>query len=487
MYPIKSIIKNSWWSIIFLFLTVDILKPQTDDKIESLNTSSGFIAVGPSEPVVEYLNEVSSPIPDELKKVAVEVFFDLLPIKMRFSLPCYPAVVTENNIHFSNGWTETYDPKASGSCEVLWDRDSKYARMWIESQNPARIIIRVRAAIADPDGYIAHSYIPSGSPYGKGDWTDEWYYIYPDGTHTRYVRIYTGLAERSFTVTDETFGDLPTVREIPPFVVHEFQEDFVFGVNGHVPEDDIESAPVTFIRLNGDEKTYSYQPYPKDFNEYLNAPIKLINLKSEYRPFTISLPYGLENEPYPPEGELPHTFQTWPSNPTDGGYSTSLGHSLNWWHYKRTNKILEQIYLSGMTNTDQPANELITIAKSWLIYPRLKIGQREYSYTNPIYDPAQRAYIISKQEYAPGKIEFSLGGYVSVDEESSLPVYIVNPVFIVKEWGTAKANVHVNEIPLKEGQDYRTGYEKGDAGTDLVVWLKYKSNKETFFEIIPQD
>ena len=120
---------------------------------------------------LKYLDEVSSPVPDELEKVAVEVFFDQLPTKMRFCLPCYPCVVTENDIHFSNGWTETYDPKASSSCEILWDREAKYARMWIESQNPARIIVRFRAAIADPDGYICHSYIPSDSPYGKGDWT----------------------------------------------------------------------------------------------------------------------------------------------------------------------------------------------------------------------------------------------------------------------------------------------------------------------------
>lgn len=487
MYQIKSTIKNSWLTILILFLTVGILKPQTIDKVEPMNTSSGFFAIGPTQPVVEYLNNVSSPVPDELKNVAVEVFFDLLPTKMRFSLPCYPAVVTENNIHFSNGWTETYDPKASSSCEILWDRESKYARMWIESQNPARIIVRVRAAIADPNGYIAHSYIPSGSPYGKGDWTDEWYYIYPDGTYTRYARIYTGLAEQSLVVTDQQFNGEPAIREIPPNVVHEFQEDFVFGVNGHFPEDDISVDAVTFIRLNGESKTYTYKPYPKDFNECLNAPIKIVNLKSEYRPFTISLPYGLENETYPPEGELPHTFQTWLKDPIKGGYSSSLGHSLNWWHYMRSDNKLEQIYLSGMTNSSDPADELIDLAKSWIAYPRMNYKGRQFSYTDPVYDPAQKAYIFSKSDFPSDQIKFSLSGYISADDELEFPVFIVNPVFIVKEWGFVKAKVYVNEIPLKEVQDYRIGYEKTDTGTNLVVWLKYKSNEESFFEIIPQE
>jgi hypothetical protein len=487
MYPNRKIIKHSWLLALLLFLTSGILKSQTGDKFERADTSSRFFAVGPSKPVVKLLDNVSSPVPDELKNVAVEVFFDLLQVKMQFSLPCYPCMVTENNIHFSNGWTETYDPKASSSCEVLWDRDSKYARMWIECQNPARIIVRVRAALADPDGYIAHSYIPSGSPYGKGDWTDEWYYIYPDGIYTRYVRIYTGLADQSLVVTDETFHGVPPVREIPPNVVHEFQEDFIFGIEGHLPKDDIETSPVTLIRLNGDKKTYSYKPYPKNFNEYLNAPIKLINLKSKFRPFTISLPYGLENEPYSPEGKLPYIFQTWLKNPKDNGYSVSLGHSLNWWHYKRTDKILEQVYLSGMIEATEPAIELITLAKSWLTYPRLKIDHHEFSYTNPTYDLVQRAYIITKAENVPGKIDFSLGGYISANGESSFPVNILNPVFIVKDWGTAKVIVYVNKISLEEGTDYRAGYEKGDSGIDLVIWLRYKSSEETFFEIIPRD
>ena len=465
-------------SIILINTTISQTKEVGHNKF-----ANGFYAVGANQPVVEYLNELSSPVPDELEQVTVEVFFDLLPTKMRFSLPCYPAMVTENNIHFSNGWTETYDPKASSSCEILWDREAKYSRMWIESQNPARIIVRFRSAIADPNGYIAHSYIPSGSPYGKGDWTDEWYYIYPDGTHTRYVRIYTGLAERSFTVTDETFGDLPPVREIPPFVVHEFQEDFVFGVNGHFPEDDISTEAVTFIRLNGERKTYSYKPYPKDFSDFLNAPIKVINLKSKYRPFTISLPYGLENETYPPEGELPHKFQTWLKDPVKGGYSSSLGHSLNWWHFKRSDNKLEQIYLSGMTNLSDPADELIKLAESWLTYPRMKISGFEFSYTNPIYDPTQKAYVVSKSEFPSDQIKFSLGGYLSADGESEFPVSIVNPVFIIKNWGDSKASLRVNGNKLNTMKDYRIGYEETDSGTDLVLWVNFSSDKETFFQI----
>ena len=132
----------------------------------------------------------------------VEVHFDLLPTSMRFNAPAYPCMVTENDIQYSNGFAETYDPRRDPnakepSFEPGFDDLNEYARMWVESQNDARIVVRVRGAMVSDEGKrIAHADIPSGSPYGNGDWVDEWYYIYPDGVHTRHVKTHTGLAAR---------------------------------------------------------------------------------------------------------------------------------------------------------------------------------------------------------------------------------------------------------------------------------------------------
>jgi hypothetical protein len=450
----------------------------------SFTPSEKFEAVGVNVPEVEYL-EPGWPVPRELEKVAVEVHFDLLPVKMRFSLPCYPSMVTENNIHFSNGWTETYDPQASSSCEILWDRDSRYARMWIESQNPARIIVRARAAIADPDGYIGHSDIPSGSPYGKGDWTDEWYYIYPDGTHTRHVRIYTGLAGQSLTVTDETFSNIPPVREIPPNVVHEFQEDFVFGLDGHIPTDDIETSPITLINPDGSSKTFSYQPYPKGFGDYIKANIKVVNLKSQYKPFTISMPYGIENETYPPEGDLPFIFQTWGGH--DGeGYSTSLGHTLNWWHFRRTDNILEQVYLSGFVTDDNMLQEMVDLERSWIVFPRLMMEGLPDAYTQPVYSQEQKAYIIPGDHRGAKETSFTLG-FPEGDDELPLPVQIVNPVFVVKNWGDKDVEVKMNGKVLEAGKDFRRGYETQPGGMDMILWIEVQSSQPLKFSLKPEE
>jgi hypothetical protein len=443
--------------------------------------SAKFYAVGTSEPVVKYLEKTGSAVPRELRRVAVEVHFDLVPTMMRFSMPCYPCLVTENNIHYSNGWTETYDPKASSSCEVLWDKEARYARMWIESQNPARIVVRVRAALADPDGKIAHTDIPSGSPYGKGDWTDEWYYIYPDGTHTRHVRIYTGLAGQSLTVTDETFQGINPTREIPPSVVHEFQEEFIFGLSGHMPEDDIDLAPLTLIMMDGRSKTIAYKPYPKDFGVFLKANIKVVNLKSQYRPFTICIPHGIENEPYPPEGDLPHVFQTWPRRPGENGYSTSLGHILNWWHYRRTENILEQVYLSGMTKAKDPREELLPLAHSWLRPPQLQASGIEPKYKVQTYDPAQRAYVLSCGEDGPRTFELTLAEAAEGDDH----VFVHNPAFVIKKWGRGDAEVTYNGKKLVAGQGCRIGHEESGGISNLVVWLNRRSKESARVTIAP--
>ena len=472
--------------MLIISLLVIILPLQSQPQMATKTSpTSKFQAIGPTEPVVEYLQKPSSEVPRQLRRVAVEVQFADNPTMMRFSMPCYPCQVTENNIHYSNGWTETYDPKASSSCEVLWDNEARYARMWIESQNPARIVVRWRAALADPDGYIAHSDIPSGSPYGPGDWTDEWYYIYPDGMHTRHVRIYTGLAEQSYLVTDQTFEGTVPIREIPPNVVHEFHEEFVFGQRGHVPEDDIETSPQTLIMMDGRSKTITYQPYPKEFGEFAAANIKVINLKSQYRPYIICIPHGIENEPYPPEGELPHVFQTWPRYPKDNGYSTSLGHILNWWHYYRSDNRLEQVYLSGMINSEQPAKELIPLAKSWLRPPKLQMKGIEPQYKVHLYDQTQRAYIINKPDRGPSTLKFKLDEYHEPEEASSAPVWIVNPAFVIKNWGDSAMTLKVNDKTMYSGEDYFVGYEITHTGTDLVVWIKMHTTKATTFEITP--
>jgi hypothetical protein len=56
---------------------------------------------------------------------------------------------------------------------------------------------------------------------------------------------------------------------------------------------------------------------------------------------------------------------------------------------------------------------------------------------------------------------------------------IVNPVFIIKNWGNNPVSVKINGKPLKEDLDYRCAIEGGSA----VIWVKAKFSGLTTFLI----
>ncbi|MHC5073972.1 MAG: hypothetical protein ACYTFE_04015, partial [Planctomycetota bacterium] len=230
----------------------------------------------------------------------------------------------------------------------------------------------------------------------------------------------------------------------------------------------------------GKSATIFYDPYPKGFGDFRDANIMLVNLKSQYKPFTIAMPYGCRVNPYMAEGALPHIFQTW-------GNTSALGHIVNYWHYRRTDNTLEQVYLQGMTNADNPVDELVSLAWSWIANPRLwmKGESRKWSY-DIRYDHAQRAYIIPREGQGPCELEFTLEEDLDIGEFGAA-MWIVNPCFIVKDWGSSGVEFRVDDKNIEVGKNFRIGYEKTQTGTNLILWLKVKSDKMMSFTIKPKN
>jgi len=241
---------------------------------------------------------------------AIRVNFDLLPTAMSFDLPWTYCMVTENNIKFANLAAETYDPRdfdgtgGLASFEPGMDDEGRYVRAWIEHQSDARIVVRIRYALNNNLGDIAHPDIPSGSPYGKGDWTDEWHYIYPDGTNIRRMRIYTGLAPVS-----RPFG---FDRE-PPSTVHEFMESVVIGQPGHVPTDDIEIEALTLFKMFGG---HSEELVSLAWSWITDPPLRMDGLEDEYGVYT----YDPAQKAYivPRKGRGPVRLEWMLDEPEDG-------------------------------------------------------------------------------------------------------------------------------------------------------------------------
>jgi hypothetical protein len=231
---------------------------------------------------------------------AVRITFDLLPTSISYDLPWTFWMISENGFKFANLPCETYDPRiGDDSFEPGMDKESRYVRVWIEHQSDARIVVRVRYALANDLYDIAHTDIPSGSPYGKGDWVDEWHYYYPDGIKAQHVKIYTRLAPVA-----SPFG----FDRTPPKMVTEFIESIVQGPPGIPGKDVMDIGAVTLIRLfgyhteerlmEGQGTTISYDPYPTDYGDFRDANIMLYNMKSKYMPYTIAMPYGVRVQPY---------------------------------------------------------------------------------------------------------------------------------------------------------------------------------------------
>ncbi|UCE62898.1 MAG: hypothetical protein JSU59_08420, partial [Nitrospirota bacterium] len=414
------------------------------------------------------------------KRGEVVVSFDLLPTQMSFNLPSFPCLVTENDISYYNGWTETYDEAAGGgSCEPLMDRDNVYSRMWIESQNDARIIVRWRAALVSSAGIIAHKDAPVVSPYGPGDWVDEWYIIYPDGVHVRKSKIYTYFAPHS-----KPFG----WDRDPPNYIFEFQEMLFLGQRGRIPEDDIQTKALILIKMNRDHTTVSYDPYPVHFEPeedelyaafgaYAKANIFVVNTKSEYHPFTIGREEGVSISPYAPERRRRRgIFQSWPQNPNreDGYHGAALGHIILRTFYKKTDTTLTQIYLSGFTKSAEPSAELVPLAKSWLYPPEIRLID-PVTASKVGYDPAQRAYLVDCMQ---GRREQVIQFEIMATENSP----IVNPAFLINNWGKTDVVLELNESGMEQGTDFRFGHydsldvDDGRRWEDvLIVWVRAKS------------
>ena len=190
----------------------------------------------------------------------VIVTFEGTRAHMSFDLPGHIKLITENGIPYTNGATETYITEEGfreGASYESWnDKDNRYSRMWIESQNEARIVVRHRCALVKGDK-ICHQEKPQVAPYGPGNWTDEWYVFHPDGTHIRRIKIWSAVAREA----GRRGAKYP----------YELEGMYLWWGNpcrGMTASDHLEDGVITLIKMNGEHKTISLNPYPLGINEH---------------------------------------------------------------------------------------------------------------------------------------------------------------------------------------------------------------------------
>lgn len=447
-------------------------------------SGQAFRAVGNDDP-----NKKAAPN----KQGEVIVTFDTMPTKVSFDLPGHIKMITENGIPYMNGATETYIPfegfHEGASYESWNDHQNKYSRMWIESQNNARIVVRHRCALVKGDK-IAHQDKRKVAPYGPGNWTDEWYVFHPDGTHTRRIKIWNAVAGKS-----GMHG-----AEYP----YELEGMYLWWghVRGKMASDHLEDGVITLIEMDGKSKTIDFTPYPMDttpksgkgmyeaYGKFKHANIHLINTKSKYRPWRMGRPSGrgggfggetLWMSPYKPVHELVQLVPCFPagSNKQTGYSVAGLGQMIYSDYWKRTDTSMSEIWLNGFTDSAEAAEELAAIARSWQKAPKMSLAKRNAAELHG-YDVGERAYLLETSA--------SKGAYLKIAASSDSP--LVNPMFLVKEWGKGDPKLAIDGKEIPRGNDFRFGHyeslelEGGREWKDvLAVWVSVTSEKSIRFDL----
>jgi hypothetical protein len=380
------------------------------------------------------------------------VRFDQSPVKLIFWRgTAYGAIwVTENELLMGDQSLEaTGGATGMGCAEHMSDKQCRYARVRIVENNAARAVVHWRYAINDIKYQIAHP-----DPVTDwGDWADEYYYIYPDAVSTRYQILWSDNLK------------------------HEWQETIVLNQPGTRPEDNIELDALTLGNMNGESYTYSWKERPRRGRMKPDNPtIQITNLKSKCRPFIIFQPKsgiklftgGIEDwSHFPwwnhwPVSQLPNDGRrtTVPDRPAHSSLSQSIEDSEVIKQDKEQGTFTA-VTLTGMT--DKEVKGLVPLARSWNNPAALKVPSR--GYVGEGYDRNQRAYVIRRKN----GLKISAVNFELVASEESP---LVNPAFVVKNWGRIRASLVINDEKMGWSKNHRVGYRKTIDGADLIVWIR---------------
>jgi len=368
-------------------------------------------------------------------------------------------LVTENGKWVGDQSAEGGSGDVIGCCEHMSDKQCRYAHIRIIENNNARVVIHWRYALND----VLYRIASVDPATGWGAWADEYYTIYPDGVAVRFFTIY-GVKECSIT------------------------EPTVFSQPGEKPEDNVTMEAVTMANMEGQARTYSFETWPSGGEAgapfslpVSDANLSMVNLKSNYRPFYIYepgtrvIPYGGGTKEVFYEYSHFHAKNHWPTclMPTDGRRawapdrvtSSAITSPEPPMLLREKDSVLEGRFIMGLSN--KPIEDLLPLARSWLQPPDLNRVSQGFSYEG--YSRNERAYLLSKEKSKPSAVKLT----VNASKESP----VLNPCFVIRNWGDFEVTVTVDGKKLFSNKGFRYGLRHTLDGSDLIIWIKKESIK----------
>lgn len=403
----------------------------------------------------------------------VVVGFDFAAVRLVFwrgtsYVPCW---VTEKDNWLTNEFMERgADRKNRGCSEPMSDKQAHYSHVRILENSDARAVVYWRYAPVGVD--YAHAYVDEQT--GWGDWAEEYHTVYPDGVAVRKVVMYSG--------------------NFQPW--HEWCQSIEVLHPGQRPDDVFDADRILSVaNMRGETKTFGWEEGEKSYRRPTleGANIQITYLNSRYNPFLVLDDRSGRNDH---GGSGPAIHRT-------GGSGWSEHSLYPWWNHWPVTQIpilerqaqaadrpshtctstqysaawqtapgsITKIMLCGVT--DQPIEDLVPLARSWLRPPRL--ASDSPAYRDEGYDATQRAYRLSCRE--AGKPQ-----PVRLRIEGSAESPVVNPAIIVRDWGDQQ--IHV--LSAENRGPVRCGLHRRLTGTDAVVWVPVRSTSTVEITLEPR-
>jgi hypothetical protein len=120
--------------------------------------------------------------------------------------------------------------------------------------------------------------------------------------------------------------------------------------------------------------------------------------------------------------------------------------------------------------TDGSAAELAPLARSYHHPPAVSIRSEGFQIEG--FSVAEKAFIVTR---AAGNAAAELEASIAASGDSPL----VNPAFVVKNWGSAGVEVSLNNKADPLGDACRVGFRETPTGRDLILWLKLVAESPT--------
>jgi hypothetical protein len=139
------------------------------------------------------------------------------------------------------------------------------------------------------------------------------------------------------------------------------------------------------------------------------------------------------------------------------GYGKAKGDA-----YTKTENSLTRYSLIGMT--DGSAAALAPLARAYRQPPA--VSTRSEGFQSEGFSVGEKAFILTR---VAGTTASELEVSIAASGDSPL----VNPAFVVRNWGGDPVAISLNGKPVPPGDACRVGFRETPAGKDLILWLKF--------------